>query len=428
MEKTAYIKKMAYDGLKLDALQIVEDTKCCLKVNSVISKAGVYLYDDGWALKPKMELLKAANAIRFAGAKLTLHGHPDTKMVMSQNQIYGGVEKPFFDRDKIRAVLNFDKALTPANIIQTVRDAVAKKAGLDVSIGFYYTHTPTPGMAADVNTGKPRHYDYVMSDILIDHVTVMFDGDKIRGRCTFPNCGIGVDAIMKKIKIRSWDSNVSIYGGKNMKKTKADYGHAQSPEEVKAEFEKCVAERMRDGANAEPPITREQAEAICLASTEPADEPEPASEQLDQEDFESCVATKMEAGLSREEAEAECKKQQTDQEGEEPELTPYQKCVNAKMSDGVSREDAEAECRQEHPSTEEGDQTPEEVEPTPMERCVKNKVEEGMSEEEAKTWCEEELAGEHQETDSLVEQSKTLIRMKRDKDILTRKQTRRNPL
>jgi hypothetical protein len=38
---------------------------------------------------------------------------------------------------------------------------------------------------------KGKHYDYVKRDILIDHVAV---GDWL-GRCSYPACGIGVDAL-----------------------------------------------------------------------------------------------------------------------------------------------------------------------------------------------------------------------------------------
>ena len=82
------MKKIAYDSLNLDSLKIVEDSKCCLKVNAVISKAGVYRYEDGWARKSKMELLKATRTARYA--KLTLHDHPDSKVIMSQKDLFGG--------------------------------------------------------------------------------------------------------------------------------------------------------------------------------------------------------------------------------------------------------------------------------------------------------------------------------------------------
>jgi hypothetical protein len=410
------MKKLAYDNVKLDALKVIEDNKSYLKVSAVITKEGVYDYPDGRAFKCRKELLKAVPSAM--SAKLTVLDHPDTMVIMSQDQIYGFIEKPFFDNDKIRAVLAFNKKATPPDLLEKV------KAGLmrDVSIGFYYR----PEFKHGHWNGKA--YDYIMRDIVIDHVAA----GVLKGRCSFPSCGIGVDTMMRRIGLDPFGEykdfadcvaknqdkenpeafcvwlhekvtgkhpaeDNKLKGGKKMK-AKTDYGHAKSPEEIKAEFEKCVSERMAEGANAEPPITREQAEAICQAATEPEDEPGPSSEQLDQEET-----------------------------GGEPEQTPFEKCVNAKMSDGVSREDAEAECRTEHPVVDE-DQTPEEVEPSPMERCVENKKDEGLSDEEAQKWCQAELAGEHQEAGDMIEQNKKLLSLREQRDIQKRRQQRRSPL
>jgi hypothetical protein len=181
------MKKIGYDNMKFDALQIVEDTRCCLKVNAVITKEGVYPYPDGRALKCRMELLKATHTAR--NAKITILDHPDSMVIMSQNQIHGVVEKPFFDRDKIRAILNFDKAVCPKDFVDSVRNGTASK---DVSIGFYYQPDMTPGKWGDSN------YDYVMRDIVIDHVAV----GVLKGRCSFPDCGIGVDSMMKRIAFK----------------------------------------------------------------------------------------------------------------------------------------------------------------------------------------------------------------------------------
>jgi len=176
--------KIGYDNMKFDALEIVEDTKCCLKVNAVITKEGVYPYPDGRAFKSRTELLKATHTAR--NAKITILDHPDSLVIMSQKQIHGVVEKPFFDRDKIRVQLNFDKSVCPKDFVDSVRAGTSSK---DVSIGFYYQ----PDMTAGVWNGKP--YDYVMRDIVIDHVAV----GVLKGRCSFPDCGIGVDAVVKQL-------------------------------------------------------------------------------------------------------------------------------------------------------------------------------------------------------------------------------------
>lgn len=181
------MKKIGYDNMKFDALQIVQDTKCCLKVNAVITKEGVYPYPDGRAFKSRTELLNATHTAR--NAKITILDHPDSLVIMSQKQIHGVVESPFFDRDRIRVQLNFDKATCPKDFIDSVRSGTASK---DVSIGFYYQPDLTPG----VWNGKP--YDYVMRDIVIDHVAV----GVLKGRCSFPDCGIGVDSVVKQLSFK----------------------------------------------------------------------------------------------------------------------------------------------------------------------------------------------------------------------------------
>jgi len=180
------MKKIGYDNIQVEKLQIVEDSRCCLKVNAVINKEGVYPYPDGRAFKSRMELLKATHTAR--NAKITILDHPNSLVVMSQNQIHGVVEKPFFDRDRMRATLNFDKSTCPPDFLDKVRRSELK----DVSIGFYYQPDRTPGK------WNGSDYDYVMRDIVIDHVAA----GVLKGRCSFPNCGIGVDTMMRRISFQ----------------------------------------------------------------------------------------------------------------------------------------------------------------------------------------------------------------------------------
>jgi len=402
------MKKIAYESIKADSLRVTDDRqKCCLKVNAVITRVGVYQYPDGMAFKSPMELLKATRTAR--NAKITILDHPDSMVIMSQKQMYGTVESPFFNRDRIDATLNFDKEVCPPQFLHDVRTGHLK----DVSIGFYYQPDATPG------TWNGQHYDYVMRDIVIDHVAAGVP----KGRCSFPSCGIGVDALFRRVALDpfgpykdfadcvakngdkadpqafcAWlhkqitgktpaEDSHKLIGGKKLK-TKIDYGHAKSPEEIEAEFNECVQKRMVEGAKAEPPITRGQAEALCLASTEPEDEPEPAPEQLDQDEtVAECVKRKMAEGMTKEEAEEACKPKEA-----EP------------------AEDAEPE-------------------PTPLERCIKDRIEaEGESEEEATSWCKAELSGEHEAVDSMIGRSKKLINMRTQRNIERRRQNRRSPI
>jgi hypothetical protein len=172
-----------------EPLQIAEDVSCCLKVNAVIAKEGVYSFPAGpngeskQCLWSRAELLKATRTAR--AAKITIKEHPPGKVVTSQDEIYGTVEKPFFDRDRIRATLSFDKDITPADFLEGIRAAASKEGTpRDVSIGFYYSEDPLPG------EWHGQHYDLAMRNIVIDHVAT----GVWKGRCTYPNCGIGVSS------------------------------------------------------------------------------------------------------------------------------------------------------------------------------------------------------------------------------------------
>ena len=472
------MKKIGYDQFKIDQTRIVEDSKCCLKVNAVISKAGVYLYEDGWALKPKMELLKASNAIRYAGAKLTLHKHPDSKVIMSQTQLAGGLEKPFFERDRIRATLNFDKDLTPSPLLQKIRETVGRKTGLDVSIGFYYDHDATPGLAADVNTGKQRPYDYVMRDILIDHVAVMFDGDPLRGRCTYPNCGIGVDTVLSTISYGQdivgkqgdkWcvfhchpdgtrgavikcfstkeeaeamhraimaNKNAS-HGYVNNMKQKSDQ-EGQPPKEW---MDKCKA-TIREG---KPDYTDEQLNAAC------ADIWYHKPEQHGIGDTALSVLTGLikkgvKTGMTEPLEEEEVLKDLSEEETRYPDRSEaFRECVRVRMEEGMTRGEAEAHCEaatlpSDIPAPPPGstgtdvkakpkkDQEAEETEKTPMERCMAEQIDAGKTEEEAKAWCEAELSGDHEQAGDLIARSEKLVKMKAKRDIERQREIRRHPL
>jgi hypothetical protein len=177
-----------------EPLQISEDVTCCLKVNAVIAKEGVYSFPAGKngetinCLWSKQELLKATPTAR--AAKIAINGHPPNRIVTKQSEMYGVVEKPFFDRDRIRAILSYDKLITPPEILEKVRLAAASKERKDateLSIGFYYASDFSPGNWH----GQP--YDMIMRDMVIDHVATALQPYE-RGRCKFPNCGIGVSS------------------------------------------------------------------------------------------------------------------------------------------------------------------------------------------------------------------------------------------
>jgi len=426
------MKKLAYDNIRFDSVKVVEDNKNYLKVQAVITKEGVYDYPDGRAFKCRKELLKAVPSA--ISAKLTILDHPDSMVIMSQDQIYGFVEKPYFDNDKIRAVLAFNKKATPPDFLAKIHKGLMR----DVSIGFYYR----PEFKHGHWGGKA--YDYIMRDIVIDHVAA----GVLKGRCSFPSCGIGVDTLLRRIGHEHWGEYSSFEecvaanqdkgdpeaycasihhsakqshklnrGEKMSKKKAADYGHAKSPEEIEAEFQECVAGKIALGH------TEGEAKTLCQAGTKPSDEPVPA-QTLDQEDqspYQKCLAEKTEAGMTLEEAEAACKEDgvvKTDQDA------AFENCVAREIEQGKTREEAEANCRGAHPIVEDA-----EPEPTPLEVCIANRLEGGeQTEEEARAWCEAELAGEHLETDALIRRKEELLKLKDQLDTERLRKQRRNPL
>jgi hypothetical protein len=395
------MKKIGYDTMQLDTLQIVEDSRCCLKVNAVITKEGVYQYPDGRAFKSRMELLKATHTAR--NAKIIIEDHPSSLVIMSQKDIHGFVEKPFFDRDRIRAVLSFDKSTCPSAFLDKVRKSQLK----DVSIGFYYQPDLTPGKWNNEN------YDYVMRDIVIDHVAA----GVVKGRCSFPSCGIGVDTMMKRIAIP--DSQVSNNGGiKNMENEELD------------EF---VKQRMAEG------LTREQAEQQYHELTAVPKSPEKTLEpklpaNMDAEyPWDQCISDQLGAGYSQEQADKICAaiKNRTVSHASQfnkldlKQAVKYvlQKAETDKLfaynlDKSVKQYQAEAKPKK----------TDQPAEKSPLQKCVAEAMGAGKTEPEATDWCKAELAGEHQQTDSLIERSKKLISLREQNVIEKHRQERRHPL
>jgi hypothetical protein len=217
-----------------EPMQIVEDSNCCLKVHAVIAKEGVYTFpagpkgEDKQCLWSRQELLNAARTAR--AAKIIVNDHPPEKVITSQHDMYGIVEKPFFDRDRIRSILNFDKELCPQNFLEEIRAAAAKTGPpKDVSIGFYYATDETPG----VWHGIP--YDLVMRDMLIDHVAA----GVWRGRCTFPNCGIGSEKVGRRFIAAASGLAVQIQKGEEDKGGKKELS--------KKDFEEFKKDHMAHG-------------------------------------------------------------------------------------------------------------------------------------------------------------------------------------
>ena len=68
------------------------------------------------------------------------------------------------------------------------------------------------------------------------------------------------------------------------------------------------------------------------------------------------------------------------------------------------------------------------AEKSPLQKCVGEAMGAGKTEQEATDWCKAELAGEHQQTDSLIERSKKLISLREQNVIEKHRNERRHPL
>lgn len=438
-------REWAEASIQLDELKIVEDSKHSLKVQAVIVKSGVYDYPEGAAYKCPKELLKATRTARTA--KLVVGPHPHTLMVMDQDHLFGGVEKPFWDRNKMRAVLNFDKDVTPESFQQRIRDATAEIGkALNVSIGFYYRPDHTTGMAKDVNTGKTRKYDFIMRGIVIDHVAV---GD-FRGRCRAPQCGIGIgiDGYLKQIYFQQnivakrgsqWcvihhtpgpDYGKPLKGGCFATKEEADRMHRAIQARKhggSADFYSDIGTFIQLDA-----LTNEQYQLLFAAERPPkawmdncmsksksfADEPgafcnwlwnegperlkqgfggssvqihggrENMSEEENGNEYDDCIKEKKAQGMSDAEAEEACKAfkpaEGTEGAQDEDEQTPWQKCIKKYTDKGKTVAEAIEACKAEGIAKTDA----EESEEAQRQECIKGKMEiDGMTREEATEAC-----------------------------------------
>jgi hypothetical protein len=227
-----------------EPFHITEDSHCCLKVDAVIAKEGIYDFPAGpngenrRCLWSRDELKKASRTAR--AAKITILDHPPNKVVTAQEEIYGIVENAFYDRDRIRAKLNFDKEVCPPDFLEGIRAAAAKTGPpKDVSIGFYYVSDELPG------TWHGQRYDLVMRNMVIDHVA----SGVWKGRCSWPDCGIGVSSVQMAAFLESRVQNkMEVKKQLSENQEKDEHGCLIGKEEW--DGEKCVA---KAGAQEENP-------------------------------------------------------------------------------------------------------------------------------------------------------------------------------
>jgi len=393
------MKKIAYDSFQCDQIRILKENNHFVEVSAVLSRAGVYKgYPEGDALKSARELLKAtytANAAKVFVGK----AHPDTLLVMSQKDMHGWVRKPYFDRDRIRATLVLDRDHCPPTFVESLRENNPQ----DVSIGFLYEPDFTPGIAADVNTKAEVKYDFVMRNILIDHIAI----GVFKGRCSYPNCGIGVDTVMIRIGLDP-------------------FGEYSSMEDCIAKNKGKVDDPGAYCATIHHEITGKWPSEDVMSRVSKHGS-EQMKESKDQEEtYEKCIKDNLATGMTQKEAEEACKALKQADQAVPEEKTPLQQCIDEQLAAGKTQEEAEEFCKTKLAEPTADQEEP--AEPTPMEKCVAEQMEKGKSAEEAEEWCRAELAGEHEAADTLIERSKQLIAMREQAAIEQRRAQRRHPI
>lgn len=179
------VHKFKWDTAEVDKDFVVDETSEYLYISPVtFAREGVLQYEDGRALKPGDELEKAAQISRMYIA----WNHPPLKVITKRNEIKGIADSIASEKDgkgvKVKGGLTWFKH----TMTQDQQELIRSGARRDVSLGFYYIEDRTPGKW----NGEP--YDYVQRELLFDHVASVD-----HGRCTYPQCGIGVDASQIRI-------------------------------------------------------------------------------------------------------------------------------------------------------------------------------------------------------------------------------------
>lgn len=457
-------RQYAEASIKVDELNIVEDGKYFLKVWSTIVRSGVYDYPDGAAFKPASELLKAVRSARYA--KLVMGRHPDTLVVMAQDQIFGGVEKPFWERNRMRALLSWDKQVTPPAFLDRIREA-ARGIGkmLNASIGFYFEKDPTPGMAPDVNTGKMRKYDYAIRKIMIDHTAV---GD-FKGRCRAPRCGLGlgIDSVFRRISFgtakvvkrgEEWciihthgeKAGTLVKGSCHKEKSETEAMHraieVQKHGGATADFYKDIhglvkVDSLSDadyklffGAAERP--TKVWMENCMLKAKSFADEPgafcnwlfhngpeklkqgfgsssvstkkggiNVSENQTEESDYAKCIKERKAEDMTEGEAAEACKALRTDQE------TAYEACIAKRKAEGKTDAEAADLCKVA--------QTNQEDELSPWQKCIKKHTDKDVPMAEAIEKCKTEGIAKTDAEESEEKQRQACIKAKQEIEGMT---------
>ena len=171
------MRMYALKSVEAAEFEIKEDEES-LVVPAVITREGVYEYGDMLTYEPAEILEKAAYAARHAVPPLC-EEHPPTIILDNAELIRGSARNCTFVENRIKADLVFDKRLCSPKYLADIKKGKAKS----VSIGFFYDVAPIQGEF------KGQRYDYVITNLFIDHVAV----GSWEGKCAYPFCGIGIN-------------------------------------------------------------------------------------------------------------------------------------------------------------------------------------------------------------------------------------------
>ena len=185
------MRKIGIMNAEIDATKIIEDSDCCLVVPAIIAREGVFRHAEGMVYYPADELKEAAWTAE--NAWIVAEKHPDTLILVDRKEIKGRAENARFSSDinGITANLRFYKKFNDQTFLADIKSGKRK----DVSWGYYYEEDLTSG------EWNGQHYDSVRRNFLVDHVAA---GVPL-GRCTWPYCGIAVDAVIRKVAADPWE-------------------------------------------------------------------------------------------------------------------------------------------------------------------------------------------------------------------------------
>lgn len=175
-------RKVWFDRVKIDAISknLEETDQYLLVKNVVLSRQGVFQYDEGKFFKSAAEL--KAGAWTLEGAWIVAYAHPGP-FVFDRDDIRGRSENIRFDEDKAATIgdLRFTKSMCS----KTLLDEIKSNKMREVSVGFSSDDKRLPGTFGD------EPYEFVQTKYLFNHVAVAL----AEGRCPSPFCGISLDSM-----------------------------------------------------------------------------------------------------------------------------------------------------------------------------------------------------------------------------------------